>query len=700
MTASSLILAPLLPWPWLAGLGMLAAAVAGLALARRARGAGLRLVPLAALLLALANPRLVIQDLRPQTDVALVLVDESPSQSLGDRRTQSEAALAELRQRLERQPNLDIRVERVGGGSDGTRLFAAAERALADIPRPRRAGLFVITDGRVHDVPADGGAALGVPLHALITGAPGERDRRLVVTRAPGYALVGKTVTIGLRIDDPGASGPVPVAILVDGKPYLDASVPANREALVEVPVGHAGTNVVELTAAPGPAELTADNNRAAIGVSGVRDRLKVLLVSGEPHAGERAWRNLLKSDPAVDLVHFTILRAPEKDDRTPTRELALITFPVRELFEEKLGDFDLVVFDRYRQRGVLPPAYYQALADYVRRGGALLTATGPEYAEAGGLAATALGAVLPAAPTGEVTEQAVVPRVTALGRRHPVSAGLPGDGAWGPWLRQVAAEPRHGAVTLLSGVDSRPLVVVDKVGDGRVALVLSDTIWLWARGHEGGGPHDELLRRLAHWLMGEPDLEEEALSAEARGDQLMIARRSLAPPPETVTVTAPDGGVRTVPLADQGDGRATAFVPMDRPGLWRVEDGSRVAIAAAGPLSPLELAEPTATAEILAPAAAASGGSVRFLAEGGVPDLRRVAEGATATGRGWAGLVRHDGNAVTGVRDLPLLPAALLLILALGGLVAAWAREGRQAAQPPGSKGNNSYKFNSIKPN
>jgi len=249
------------------------------------------------------------------------------------------------------------------------------------VPCRRLAGVVMITDGRVHDVPADKGKELGAPLHALVTGKRGERDRRMVVTRAPGYALVGKTATIGLKVEDPGAKGAVNVEIRVDGQPYITAPFPANREASVDVPVRHAGTTVVELAAEPGPGELSLANNRAALGISGVRDRLKVLLISGEPHAGERAWRNLLKSDPAVDLVHFTILRPPEKDDRTPIRELALITFPVRELFEEKLRDFDLVVFDRYRRRGVLTGAYYQALADYVRKGGALLTSVGPELA-------------------------------------------------------------------------------------------------------------------------------------------------------------------------------------------------------------------------------------------------------------------------------------------------------------------------------
>lgn len=679
---TTLTLSPLLPWPWLAGLAALALAVWGLALARRARGAWLRLLPLAVLLLALLDPRLVTEERKPLTDVVVVVVDDTASQRIGDRRAQTEKALADLRERLARQPNLEVQVERVAGErDDGTRLFAAAERATADLSRRRLAGVVMITDGRVHDVPADKGASLGAPLHALITGARGERDRRLVVTRSPGYALVGKTAAIGLKVEDPGFAGQVMVDIRVDGKPYLTAPFPANRESTVEVPIGHAGATVVELAAEAGPGELSLDNNRAAIGISGVRDRLKVLLISGEPHAGERTWRNLLKADPAVDLVHFTILRPPEKDDRTPIRELALITFPVRELFEEKLNDFDLVVFDRYRRRGVLAAAYYQALVEYVKRGGALLTAAGPEFAEAGGLYDSPLGAVLPAEPTGALVDRAFVPRVTDLGRRHPVTAALPGAQSnqpqWGEWLRQVAVTQHRGSV-VLAGADNRPLVILDKVGEGRVAQVLSDTIWLWARGYEGGGPHDELLRRLAHWLMKEPELEEESLSAEIKGDRLEVVRRSLAPAPGDVTVTAPDGSTRPLPLQDHPDGRATAAVQVDRPGLWRVEDGEHTAIAAAGTLSPLEDAELTATTDLLAPAAAATGGSARFLAEGGVPDFRRVAESRPAAGRDWAGLVSRGDSVVTGVREVSLLPALALLALVAGGLLAAWRREGR----------------------
>ena len=676
---ASIMLAPLLPWPWLAGLAAVALTVVALALIRRARGAWWRLGAVAVLVLALFDPRLVTEQRQPLSDLVLVVVDDSASQRIGDRRAQTEKALGELRDKLGRQPNLDIRVERVGGdGEDGTRLFAAVDRALADVPRRRVAAVVMITDGRVHDLPTDGGASLGTPLHALITGHPGERDRRLVATRNPGYALVGKTASIGFRVDDPGYDGPVAVSLLVDGRPQPALSVPANHETQVEIPVTHAGTTVVELETEAGDGELSLANNRLAIGVSGVRDRLKVLLVSGEPHAGERTWRNLLKADPAVDLVHFTILRPPEKDDRTPIRELALITFPVRELFEERLNDFDLVVFDRYRRRGVLAGAYYQALAAYVKRGGALLVASGAEFAEPGGLYDTPLAPILPTEPTGRVLEQGFVPHLTDLGRRHPVTAALIGNGHWGEWLRQVAAVPRRDTVTLMSGADGLPLLVLGKVGEGRVAQLLSDTIWLWARGYDGGGPHDEVLRRLAHWLMKEPELEEDSLSAEIKGNRLEVVRRSLAPPPPAITVTDPDGTRTTLPLSPLPDGRASAAATVERPGLYRIDDGERVAIAAVGSLAPLEESELAATSATLTPVATASGGSVRFLAEDGVPDFRKVGESRTASGRGWAGLVGRGDSTVSGVRETPLLPSLALMALALGALAAAWTREGR----------------------
>ena len=676
MTAATILasveLAPLLPWPLLAGLAAATLLAGAVALWRRAAGTWWRLLAASALLLALADPRLVEERRETLADVVLVVVDDSPSQKLGDRPAQTGAALAELRARLAKSPKLEVRVRREPGGLDGTRLFAAVQAALADLPRRRLAGIVLITDGRVHDRPA---TPPEVPLHVLLTGRADERDRRVAITRTPGFALVGRHAQVSLRVDDAQGRGEVPLVVRVDGRPFLEASAPLNREATIEVPIRHAGAVIVEVESPAPDGDLLPANNRAAIAIPAVRDRMKVLLISGEPHSGERVWRNLLKSDPAVDLVHFTILRPPEKDDRTPIRELALITFPVRELFEEKLKDFDLVVFDRYRHRGVMAAPYYQLLADYVKGGGAVLAAVGPEYAQADGIVDTALGDILPAAPDGRMVETPFVPTPTELGRRHPVTAGLAAPAAWGPWLRQISVAAGRGQ-TLLTGAEGKPLLVLDQVGRGRVALVLSDTIWLWARGYQGGGPHDELLRRLAHWLMREPELEAESLTAEMRGGQLRMTRRTLSAAAGEATVTAPDGTAGTVPLTDQGDGRWQASLPAAQPGLWRVEAGDHVALAAQGGIDSPELAEVTATATALAPVAEASGGSIRFLAEHGVPDIRRV-DAATAGSR-WLDLPRRDDYLVHGIRQVSIPPSEILLVAVIAALLLAWRWENR----------------------
>ena len=686
--SSTLSFAPLVPWPLLAACGLIALALAVIGAVRHARGTGWRCLALAVLILALLDPRAVRENREAQPDVAVIVVDHSDSQQVGTRRSQTEKAVAVLDKKLSRLADLEVRVvgaasPAAGSAEDGTRLFEALERALADVPAGRFAGAFMITDGQVHDVPStpDAGSLPG-PLHVLLSGERGETDRRLVIEKAPSYGIVGKNVVITFRVEDnaPVAGKRAPrlarVRLKRDGRETHSVLVPVGRSERFTFALEHAGPSVVELEVEPATGELSALNNRAAASINGVRDRLRVLLVSGQPHSGERTWRNLLKADPAVDLVHFTILRPPEKDDFTPLKELALIVFPVRELFEVKLNEFDLVVFDRYAVRDVLPPSYLRNIEAYLRAGGALLLAGGPEFAGLRSLFHTPLGAVMPAAPTGRVFEQGFRPRLTETGRRHPVTATLGGESRWGRWFRQIEAVPRRGDV-IMQGDGDRPLLVLDRVDKGRVAQVMSDQLWLWARRFEGGGPQAELLRRLAHWLMKEPDLEEERLSARVADGRLSIERQSLAGVVPEVRVTAPSGATQRVALEPLAGGLAGAEVAAGENGLYRVEDGTQTALAAAGALNPLELSDLRATARHLAPVVAATGGGVAWIADG-VPDVRRTRQGRDSAGRGWVGLVQNEAYVVSGVTQVPLLPAVLVLALVVGGLMAAWWREGR----------------------
>ncbi len=691
--------APLLPVWILAALGILCLALVALGVWRRGRGTLLRLGAFAVLLLWLAGPRLVQETRQPLRDIGLVVVDRSASMQVGDRARLAEAARQSIEAQAAHLSDLELRTVSVAeAGSAGTQLFAEVDHALADIPRSRLAGTIAITDGQIHDVPK--ATPGGAPLNLLLTGKGEETDRRLRVIEAPGYGIVGKTVTLRVAIDDLGTtghSGPASLTVRRDGQPFLTESVPVGTEQRIDVPITRAGPTVIEMAASPLAGEVSQLNNRAVVEINGVRDRLRVLLISGEPHQGERTWRRLLKADPSVDLVHFTILRPPEKDDRTPLNELALIAFPVRELFVDKIGEFDLIILDRFQNRGLLPLPYLANIANRVREGGALLMSVGPEFTGATSLASTPLGDVLPGepAPSNAVVDGWFRPWVTDLGQRHPVTEGLTGanpagngatgNGAtaptWGPWDQRIASGPVDGEV-LLRTPDGQPLLALNRVGKGRTALLLSDQIWLWSRGYDGGGPQAELLRRIAHWLMQEPELEENALTARVTDGRLRVESRSTDPgPPPDVVVTDPDGRKETVTLHVDSPGRATAVRLAPVPGVWQVTQGSgpamRSAFAAAGAANPPELADLRATASIAGPLARSSGGGVHWLGGAEVPELRRTEEDRAASGSGWIGLQRRHDHVVTGVAALELLPGWLSLPVMLGLLVLAWRREG-----------------------
>src|SRR6266853_863482 len=579
--------------------------IAALLLLGRARGAAVRVTALALLVLALANPSFTREDREPLSSVAAVVIDKSPSQNFGERTRETRQAQEALVDSLKKIKGLEVRVVEAGqadGETDGTRLFGALQSALSDVPIDRVAGAFLITDGRVHDIPANA-AALGfqAPLHALITGRKDERDRRIAISAAPRFGIVGQVQTITYRLDDQGVSGDrAKIVVRRDGEVINERTVQSGQ------------TDIVEIEASPLDNELTLVNNRAVVAIDGVRDKLRVLLVSGEPHSGERTWRNLLKSDPSVDLVHFTILRPPEKQDGTPINELSLIAFPTRELFQQKINEFQLIIFDRYARQGVLPIIYFDNIARYVRGGGAVLVAAGPDYASQTSIWRTPLDVILPAEPSGRMNDGAYRAQLTDLGKRHPVTRGLEGADEdpprWSRWFRLVDARTTKGT-SVLEGPGNKPLLVLSREGEGRVALLLSDHIWLWARNYEGGGPHLDLLRRLSHWAMRQPDLEEEALRIFVRGRDLTVQRQTMADTADEVTLTTPTGKTRTLQLTQAQPGVWRSTIEANELGLWRATDGKLMALANVGPANPREFTEVTSTTEMVGPLVSATGG-------------------------------------------------------------------------------------------
>jgi len=672
------------------------AVIAALLLLGRARGAAVRVTALLLFLLALANPSFTREDREPLSSVAAVVIDKSPSQNFGKRTQETARAQEALVDSLKKIKGLEVRVVEAGqadGETDGTKLFGALSSALSDVPVDRVAGAFLITDGRVHDIPANA-AALGfqAPVHALITGRKDERDRRIAISAAPRFGIVGQTQTITYRLDDQGVKADrARIVVRRDGEVINERTIASGQTANVEIDIKHAGPNIVEIEASPLDNELTLVNNRAVVAIDGVRDRLRVLLVSGEPHSGERTWRNLLKSDASVDLVHFTILRPPEKQDGTPINELSLIAFPTRELFTPsepggrggRLNDFNLIIFDRYARQGVLPMPYFDNIARYVRAGGAVLVSAGPDYASTTSIWRTPLDTVLPAEPVG-VTEKPFYAHLSDAGKRHPVTRGLEGSGSEPPhWARFFRTVETRNSVTppVMTGADGKPLLLMSRVGEGRVALLLSDHIWLWARGYEGGGPHLDLLRRMSHWLMKQPDLDEEALRLQIQGKDLVVLRQTMADSVTPVTVTSPGGTTRELTLSASEPGTWRATIPASELGLWQATDGTLKALINVGPTNPREFSEVTSTTEMLKPLTQATGGDARRVVDGASIDLPRIVPVRSASvfrGDGWMGVRMRDASVVRGVGVLPLFAGLIGLLLLLGAFAATWLREGR----------------------
>jgi len=684
----NIVFDPFLPlWAfWI--VAFLAGAFAALSLARNWKSGVFRLIAVAALLALLANPLMREAEKTPLDDIALILVDDSASQTLDGRNDIAADASEKLQATLNAMEGVETRVVRFEGEED-TRAVEALETALADTPRTRLGGVFIITDGQAAD--AEDAAAvpeLNAPVHILLTGRESERDRKITLTNAPRYGIVGQPVRVSFRIDDLGpdgemqnAGGSARVTLRIDGEAVLSQPVPVGDEVGFNAPLDRPGGKIVELEVEALDGELTTRNNIAVLPITAIRDRLRVLLISGEPHPGERVWRNLLKSDPAVDLVHFTILRPIEKSDGAPVSELALIPFPQDELFVDKLSEFDLLIFDRYTYRAVLNAYHFDNIAQYVKSGGAVLIAAGPEYYGARSLAAQRnLSFILPASPAGPAIEGAFRPAITDLGRRHPVTGDLPEEGFWGRWLRIMPVTQLSGR-TLMDGPGAAPLLILDRVGEGRVGVILSDHVWLWARGFDGGGPHAELLRRIAHWLMKEPELDEESLSLAGGADTLTIKRRSMEDAPPPVAITGPDGETTDYALTEVKPGLFEAKIENAPRGLYRARSGELFAIGAVGVAAVAEFEDVVMNSLKLAPLPEKTDGGffrIRSGARASLPTIRRIrANAAQRSGEAWAGVLERRAARIESVKDKPLAPPAAWLLLIAAALLVGWLIEG-----------------------
>jgi len=630
------------------------------------------------IILSISNPTIISENRENIPDTVAVILDLSPSQDINDRKEIAQKTYKNIKDELEKINNLDIRLKTING-QRGSKIFEPLNSMVGDVPEERLAGAIIITDGQISDAPTlVNNFNFKAPINVLLTGNKEEKDRRLIIESSPRFGIVGEEVNIDIKVEDISANSPnALVSINMNDEIEQSRSIPIGEIVTITMPLERAGITSLNIEVEPGKEELTLQNNKAVVEINAIRERLKVMLVSGEPNMGLRSWRNLLNSDPSVDLVHFTILRPPNKQDLTPVGELSLIPFPSRELFQANLNDFDLIIFDQYHLRGILPQFYLKNVVEYVVNGGALLDASGPAYAGPYSLSLSPLQNILPSEPTGDVVVQEFTPTMTDYGERHPVTANLKDNTSnnWGPWYRMVEGITIAGDV-LLEGPEARPLLILNRVGKGRVAQILSDQSWVWTKPGSNKGPQADLLRRLVHWLMKEPELEENELSARIDNDTILITRNSLILDNKPIISISPDNTKKEIILEDIGKGKQIGKILSPQEGTWKFSSGNSKISLIVGNSNSSEYLDVRTTDNIVGPIVEFTSGSISWVNNENLPKIRYLQKNKLAENSNDIKLVKNEKYFVKSLKQSTLTPWYLALMLSLILLFLSWYRE------------------------
>ena len=675
---NSLNFYPLININFLIALMVLSLIVIFIGFKLKAPGNIFRAMLLCLIILSISNPTIISENRENIPDTVAVVLDLSPSQDINNRKDIAQKTYNNIKNELEKINNLDVRLKTING-ERGSKIFEPLNSMIGDVPAERLAGAIIITDGQISDAPTLlDNFNFKSPINVLLTGNKEEKDRRLIIESSPRFGIVGEEINIDIKVEDISASSPnALVSINMNDEIEQSRSIPIGEIVTITMPLERAGITSLNIEVEAGKEELTLQNNKAVVEINAIRERLKVMLVSGEPNMGLRSWRNLLNSDPSVDLIHFTILRPPNKQDLTPVGELSLIPFPSRELFQANLNDFDLIIFDQYHLRGILPQFYLKNVVEYVVNGGALLDASGPSYAGPYSLSLSPLQNILPTEPTGDVVLQEFIPIMTNYGERHPVTANLKDNisNNWGPWYRMVEGITIAGDV-LLEGPEARPLLVLNRVGQGRVAQILSDQSWVWTKPGSNKGPQADLLRRLVHWLMKEPELEENELSARIDNNTILITKNSLILDNKPIISISPDNTKKEIILEDIGKGKQIGKILSPQEGTWKFSSGNSKITLIVGNSNASEYLDVRTTDNIVEPIVEFTSGSINWVNNENLPKIRHLPKSKLVENNDHIKLVKNEKYFVKSLQQSTLTPWYLILVLSLFLLFLAWYRE------------------------
>jgi hypothetical protein len=450
----------------------------------------------------------------------------------------------------------------------GTLVIPPLKQALQSVPADRLAGAVIISDTLWHDPEADiTSLKTEVPVHVLSTFRSGP-DRSVTLEKTSAYQLVGKPFSVAVTVRDTTQPGGAEIPLnMYQGDTQTTHNVRNGEKTEISLNTEHPGRTTLIFATPPLAQEAHLQNNAAVFTLTVFRDRWRVMMVSGSPHPSTRAFRSLFKQDPNIDLVHFSILRRMDSMDFTPPDEMALIPFPVDELFLNRIDDFDLIVMDRYANLGLLQPIHIQSLRSFIQRGGAFVIMTGAE-----GLKDDSLFNALKDIMAIKAYPQTYpdVPFTPTLGEDHPITQPFVKQTL--PLLRGSLPLPlAERAELLMETPEKTPVITLwrETPQHGRMAWIATDDVWMWRRqaGEAGAAPpFNPLMRRLMHWLLREPDLEAPPMICQQDKGVLACTPKNKNSK-DNVELYRPDDTWQ--PWSADADG--VYRMPLDRSGLWAV---------------------------------------------------------------------------------------------------------------------------------
>jgi len=645
-----------------------------------------RIFILILLIILILNPSINKDKKEYYKDIVLLVSDKSLSISETNKTEEVLNIKKKIINKIQNFSDIEIRNIEISNknfpiekNDQGTFIIRQIKQEINSLNKKRIAGIIVITDGQIFDKPKIESALSKIPLHFIIAGSKNEKDRVIITEGIPNYAIIGEKIKFSLKIDSWIDDNKIATDVFLDGKNIFNENLIPNKFHEIEVPIYHSGKNILEIRISQSQNELTFFNNKKIREINGIHDKLRVMLISGEPNMGLRSWRNILNSDPSIELIHFTILRPPSKRDFTPVKELSLIPFPTQELFAADISKFSLIIFDQYSLQGVLPEKYMNNITEFVLKGGALLDIAGSNHTSQNNIINSPIKKILPSKSEGKNFVEAFTPKLTEIGKRHPITNNLDQNyevNRWGEWYRHIKTKKIFGK-TLLEN-DNYPIMIVGTIGKGRVAQILSDQSWIWIKSNQNKGPLISLLRNTIHWLLKNPELEEDFFTFSKEKNLIKLRLNTLNDQDAAAKIYHPTGKVTNLLLKNNARGQLTGSFLYSERGKYKIIANYKEKVFYPDSKDIIELERVLSSDKKLKEFVKLNNNISLYWADEKIPEITKIYNNNNIFGKNWIGIIERKIRKDNLQLKQSLIPWYFLLPFIIILFLLVWYRENK----------------------